>query len=184
MGVEITVCEIPDVLEIVSDVFRDERGYFSEFYNQNALAELGFDHTFIQDNLSRSSRGVLRGLHYQLNPHAQGKLVRCIVGSVFDVVVDLREGSDTFGKHVSRELAADRGNALWIPPGFAHGFIALEGDSWVMYKCTSPWVPESERTIRYNDPDLNIKWPFDPSFIDQKDAEAPGFADAEKNFPL
>jgi dTDP-4-dehydrorhamnose 3,5-epimerase len=184
MGLSITACEIPDVLEIESDIFRDERGYFSEFYNQTALANLAFEHTFIQDNLSRSARGVLRGLHYQLNPHAQGKLVRCVLGSIFDVVVDLREGSDTLGKYVARELAAEHGNALWIPPGFAHGFLALEGDSYVMYKCTAPWVAEAERTIRYDDPELNIKWPFDPAFVNKKDSYAPAFAEAEKNFTL
>lgn len=184
MSVEISPCEIPDVLEIESKVFRDERGYFTEYYNQMDLQAEGFAETFIQDNLSRSSRGVLRGLHYQLNPHGQGKLIRCVVGSVFDVVVDLRANSDTYGQHVARELAANRGNALWIPPGFAHGFLALEGDSFVMYKCTTPWVSEAERTIRFDDPALGIKWPLKPSLVNTKDATAPLFADAEKNFSI
>jgi dTDP-4-dehydrorhamnose 3,5-epimerase len=184
MGLQITACEIPDVLEITSDIFEDERGFFTEFHNQSALTANGFDHAFVQDNLSRSSRGVLRGLHYQIEPHGQGKLVRCIQGKIFDVVVDIRTGSPTLGQWVGRELDAEKGNALWVPIGFAHGFLALTDDTFVMYKCTGPWVADAERTIRYDDPLIGIDWPFTPSLVNQKDLDAPSLSDAEKNFPF
>ena len=182
MGVRITECEIPGVLELESDLFRDSRGYFTEFFNAEAARALGFDQTFVQDNLSCSARGVLRGLHYQLNPHAQGKLIRCVTGSIFDVCVDIRVGSPTYGQYVKRELSAEQGNALWVPEGFAHGFISLEDDTNVMYKCTTHWANGMEATIRYDDPEIGIDWPFEPTMVNQKDLDAPGLADAENNF--
>lgn len=182
MGLAVQTCEIEDVLEITSDIFSDERGYFTEFHNQSALKDAGFDQTFVQDNLSCSSKGVLRGLHYQLNPHAQGKLIRCITGSIFDVAVDIRAGSPTFGAHVYRELSADKANALWVPAGFAHGFLALEDDCHVMYKCTSGWANGVERTILYNDPELKIEWPFEPTNVNAKDLQGLPLADADNNF--
>ncbi len=182
MGVSIEQCEIPAVLELVSDVFADERGHFTEFYNEAAARALGFEQTFVQDNLSCSAQGVLRGLHYQLNPHAQAKLVRCVTGSIVDVAVDIRVGSPTYGQHVMRKLSAKKGNALWVPEGFAHGFLSLEDDTHVMYKCTAHWANGVEGTIRYDDPALGIVWPFEPSVVNQKDLDAPGLAEAENNF--
>lgn len=184
MGVSIAECEIAEVLELRSEFFGDDRGYFTEFYNEAAARQLGFEQTFVQDNLSRSSRGVLRGLHYQINPCAQGKLVRCITGSIFDVVVDIRVGSSTYGRYVKRELSAELGNALWVPEGFAHGFLSLEDDTHVMYKCTAHWANGMEATIRYDDPEIGIEWPFEPVLVNQKDLDAPGLADAENNFTV
>lgn len=182
MGVQITQCEIPEVLELESDIFRDERGFFTEIYNEIAFRDLGFEHTFVQDNLSSSGKAVLRGLHYQLNPHAQGKLVRVMRGSIIDVAVDIRVGSPTYGQHVKRALTAYKGNALWVPEGFAHGFIALEDSTHVMYKCTAHWANGMEATIRYDDPALEIDWGMKPTLINEKDLAAPCLAEAENNF--
>jgi dTDP-4-dehydrorhamnose 3,5-epimerase len=184
MSLSITSTEISEVLEIESDLFHDDRGYFTEFYNDAKAHDLGFDQNFVQDNLSLSAKGVLRGLHYQLNPHAQGKLVRCVTGSIFDVAVDIRDGSPTYGYHVARELSAMYGNALWIPEGFAHGFLSLEDDTHVLYKCTAHWVNGAERAIRFNDTTLEIPWPFEPTQMSQKDTDAPLFAElTESSFP-
>ncbi|MFP6581328.1 MAG: dTDP-4-dehydrorhamnose 3,5-epimerase [Candidatus Hydrogenedentota bacterium] len=182
MGLTIESCEIPDILEVTSDLFPDDRGYFTEFHNEAALRDSGFEHTFVQDNLSRSSKGVLRGLHYQLNPHAQGKLVRCITGAIFDVAVDIRQGSPTYGQHVTRELSADQGNALWVPEGFAHGFLSLQDDTFVMYKCTAGWANGVERTIRYDDPALEITWPSEPTLVNAKDLDGKTLSETENNF--
>ncbi len=182
MAVTISETTIRDVLEVHSQIFRDERGYFTEIYNAKAWAEAGFEHTFVQDNLSVSARGTLRGLHYQLDPDGQGKLVCALRGSVFDVAVDIREGSPTFGNWVGRTLSEGSGLALWVPQGFAHGFLVLEDDTQVLYKCTHFYMPEAERTIVYNDPDIGIEWPFEPTEIKDRDAQAPGLHEAERNF--
>ena len=182
MGVRIQKSEIPEVFELESDVYSDDRGFFTELYNEAALAEQGFSKTFVQDNLSCSSKGVLRGLHYQLNPHAQGKLVRCIRGSIIDVAVDIRKGSPTYGQYVKRELTSEQGNALYVPEGFAHGFLALEDSTHVLYKCTTHWAQGVEATIRFDDPELAIDWPIEPKLVNDKDRNAPGLADAENNF--
>lgn len=150
---------IPDVLIIEPKVFGDERGFFFESYNRRALAELGLQAEFVQDNHSRSARGVLRGLHYQLH-HPQGKLVRVIAGEVFDVAVDLRRSSSTFGQWVSATLSAENKRMLWIPEGFAHGFLTLSESAEFLYKTTDYWHPEDERSIAWNDPDLAINWPL------------------------
>ena len=141
------------------------------------------DLAFVQDNHSRSARGVLRGLHFQLPPHPQGKLVRCSVGEIFDVAVDLRRGSSTFGRSVGLRLSASNHQQLWVPPGFAHGFLSLEEDSEVLYKTTDVWHRECERSLRWDDPALAIAWPLDaiaaaegPTLSD-KDAAAPGLAE-------
>jgi dTDP-4-dehydrorhamnose 3,5-epimerase len=182
MGLSITPCEIPDVLELTSDMFTDERGFFTEFHNRIALLDAGFDQHFVQDNLSKSAKGVLRGMHYQMNPDAQGKLIRCITGRIFDVAIDIRRGSPTFGQHVSRELSAAACNALWVPVGFAHGFLSLEDDTYVMYKCTAGWSRDAERTIRFDDAALGIEWPIPPTIVNGKDLDAPGLSDADTNF--
>jgi dTDP-4-dehydrorhamnose 3,5-epimerase len=149
---------LPDVLLIEPRVFEDPRGFFLESYNRRAFAEAGIDVEFVQDNHSRSRRGVLRGLHYQIE-HAQGKLVRVIEGEVFDVAVDLRRASPTFGRHVALTLGAADKRMLFIPPGFAHGFLVVSDAAQFLYKTTDYWYPEHERTLLWRDPALGIAWP-------------------------
>lgn len=156
-----TPLAIPDVILFTPRVFGDERGFFFESYNQRAFREAtGLTPDFVQDNHSRSARGVLRGLHYQIEPRAQGKLVRVVQGAVFDVAVDIRPGSPTFGRWVGEELSADNKRQMWIPPGFAHGFLTLTESAEFLYKTTDFYSPEHERCIAWNDPDLAIKWPL------------------------
>jgi dTDP-4-dehydrorhamnose 3,5-epimerase len=142
----------------------------------------GFEAEFVQDNLSRSCCGTLRGMHYQLEPHGMGKLVRCVRGAVFDVAVDLREGSPTYAKWVGRELSEGNHLSLWVPVGFAHGFVALEDDSLVHYKCTEIHTPAAERALSYKDPTVGIEWPLAPTVVSPKDEAAPLLGDAEANF--
>jgi len=153
---------IPDVLVFEPKVFGDERGFFFESFNHRLFEEaVGYPVTFVQDNHSKSSKGVLRGLHYQLPPHAQGKLVRCAVGEVFDVAVDIRKGSPTFGQWVGVYLSGENKRQLWIPEGFAHGFVTLSETAEFLYKTTSYYVPESEACIKWDDADVAIEWPFE-----------------------
>lgn len=162
---------LPGALIIEPGVFGDERGFFMETWNAKAFAEAGLDLTFVQDNHSRSQKGVLRGLHFQ-NPGPQGKLVRVTRGAVFDVAVDLRQSSPTFGKWLGVELSAQNKRMLWVPEGFAHGFLTLEEDTDFLYKCTAPYAPQSEHTLAWNDPAVGIDWPLggiDP-IISAKDA--------------
>ena len=169
--------EIPDVLIFEPKVFGDERGFFFESFNQKIFEEaVGRKVEFVQDNHSKSRKGVLRGLHYQLEPYAQGKLVRCVVGEVFDVAVDIRKSSPTFGKWVGVNLSAENKRQLWIPEGFAHGFLTLKDNTEILYKTTSYYSPEYERSIKWNDEDLVIKWPNDPCVISHKDSLAQSFA--------
>ena len=156
---QVTPTTIPDVKLIEPKVFGDARGFFFESYNRRSFSTAGLDAEFVQDNHSRSHRGVLRGLHYQIQ-HAQGKLVRVIAGAVFDVAVDLRRASPTFGEHVAIELSADNKRMLWIPPGFAHGFIVVSEDAEFVYKTTDYWYAEHERTLLWSDPALRIRWPL------------------------
>jgi dTDP-4-dehydrorhamnose 3,5-epimerase len=149
---------IPDVLLIEPRVFEDARGFFFESWNRRAFAEAGIDADFVQDNHSHSQRGVLRGLHYQIE-HAQGKLVRVSAGEVFDVAVDLRRSSATFGRHVAISLSARNRRMLYIPPGFAHGFLVVSDVAEFLYKTTDYWYPAHERTLLFNDPALDIAWP-------------------------
>lgn len=163
-------------------VFGDDRGYFFESFNARKFAELtGVTLPFVQDNHSRSAKGVLRGLHYQIQ-QAQGKLVRVTEGSVFDVAVDLRKSSPTFGQWFGTELSAENKRQLWIPPGFAHGFVVTSDVAAFLYKTTDYWAPEHERAVLWNDPAIGIDWPLDPSFPPQlsgKDLAAVLLADAE-----
>ena len=156
---QVTPTTIPDVKLIEPKVFGDARGFFFESYNRRSFSTAGLDAEFVQDNHSRSHRGVLRGLHYQIQ-HAQGKLVRVIAGAVFDVAVDLRRASPTFGEHVAIELSADNKRMLWIPPGFAHGFIVVSEAAEFVYKTTDYWYAEHERTLLWSDPALRIRWPL------------------------
>lgn len=157
-----TPLAIPEVVLFTPKVFGDERGFFYESFNARAFKEAtGLEPEFVQDNHSRSVKGVLRGLHYQLNPDAQGKLVRVVQGEVFDVAVDIRRSSPTFGKWVGAVLSAQNNNQLWIPPGFAHGFITLSDTAEFLYKTTDFYSTQSERCIAWNDPDIGIEWPLD-----------------------
>jgi len=159
-------------------VFADERGFFMETYRADTFRNLGIDAVFVQDNHSRSARGVLRGLHYQ-QPNAQGKLVRCTGGALFDVVVDIRVGSPHFGKWVAAELSASNKRMLWAPPGFAHGFCALTDDADLVYKCTTFYDAANDRSILWSDPDLAIAWPISKPLLSPKDAAAPRLKDAK-----
>ncbi len=173
--------DISDVVLVEPQVYQDERGFFLEAWNRQRLAEaLGEDVEFVQDNHSRSTRKVLRGLHYQVPPHTQGKLVRVTSGAVWDVAVDIRATSPTFGKWVGVELTADNHLQLWIPSGFAHGFIALSGVADVLYKASGYYSADHDRSIRWDDPDIGIAWPLDGEpILSDKDAGAPYLRDAE-----
>lgn len=172
------------VLLVTPQVFGDDRGFFFESWNQRRFDDaVGTSITFSQDNHSRSSRGVLRGLHYQLEPEPQGKLVRCPVGAVFDVAVDLRRSSPTFGQWVGAELSAENQQQLWVPVGFCHGFLTLSKTAEVLYKASGFWSKTCERSMVWNDPELAITWPLDrlggmEPLLAEKDAAAPGFAQA------
>lgn len=171
---------LPGVRELEARVFADARGSMSETFNRRTMAGLGIDVDFVQDNESRSThRGTVRGLHLQADPHAQGKLVRVIRGAILDVAVDLRPDSPTRLEHVCVELREDDARALWIPPGFAHGFCTLADDTVVTYKVTDFYAPETERTIRFDDPALGIDWPVATAdaVLSDKDAAAAGLAD-------
>ena len=171
---------IPDVLIIEPKVFGDERGFFFESFNRRQFAELtGRDVDFVQDNHSRSAKNVLRGLHYQIQ-QAQGKLVRVVQGTVFDVAVDIRRSSPTFGQHVGVELSADNKRMLWVPEGFAHGFVVVSDTAEFLYKTTDYWAPEFERSIAWNDPAIGIRWPIQGELsLSAKDQQAKALAEAE-----
>jgi len=172
---------IPEVKIFEPNVFGDERGFFFESFNQKAFAKAtGLSPTFVQDNHSKSARGVLRGLHYQIPPKAQGKLTRVIQGKIFDVAVDIRKSSPTFGRWVGEILTDENKKQIWIPGGFAHGFLTLSKTAEVLYKTTDYYAPKLERCIRWDDPDIGIEWPIDAKpQISDKDARAPGLKDAE-----
>jgi dTDP-4-dehydrorhamnose 3,5-epimerase len=179
---EVRPSAIPDVLVMEPKVFGDERGFFFESYNERRLDEaVGRELRFVQDNHSRSRRGVLRGLHYQVPPHAQGKLVRVTSGAVFDVAVDIRPASPTFRRWVGVELSAENHRQLWIPAGLAHGFLVLTDTADFLYKTTEYYAPQAERCIRWDDADLAIRWPDlgMPPSLSPKDASAPTLASAE-----
>ena len=181
---KVTDTPLEGVKILEPDVFRDARGYFFESYNSRKWESAGVDRCFVQDNESRSLRGVVRGLHYQLEPFAQTKLVRVVSGAVFDVALDLRRGSPTFGRWVGTELSEENKMQMLIPAGFAHGFSVLSADVIFAYKCDQLYNKQSERGIRFNDPSLEIDWhlPADEWIVSEKDLQAPLFADAEINF--
>tara|TARA_Y100001954_G_C15808897_1_gene604108 strand:+ start:491 stop:1057 length:567 start_codon:yes stop_codon:yes gene_type:complete len=171
--------EIPDIILCEPSVHNDKRGYFSEIYKHNELESfLGRSVNFCQENETKSSYGVLRGLHYQLNPYSQTKLVRVTNGAVLDVVVDLRKDSITFGEHISVELSAENKKQLFIPPGFAHGFIVLKDETKFLYKVDNYYFPESEKGIAFNDPQLGIDWKLQPTeiILSKKDSNLPLFS--------
>jgi len=178
--VEVIGAHLDGVLVLRPRAYGDSRGSFTETYNRKVLASLGIPDEFVQDNQSYSRHaGTVRGLHLQLEPHAQGKLVRVLRGRVLDVAVDLRRASPTFKRHVVVELTGTEGTQIWIPPGFAHGFCTLEPDTEVLYKVTDYYEPTADRSIRWNDPELAIDWPFDPAQVtlSDKDQRAPALAE-------
>jgi len=177
--VELIETAVRDVLIIEPKVFGDDRGFFMESWNQRSFAQAGLDLDFVQDNHSRSARGVLRGLHYQ-QPRPQGKLVRVMTGAVFDVAVDMRKSSPTFGKSVGVELSAENKRMLWVPPGMAHGFLCLQDGTDFLYKCTDYYEPANEHSLLWNDPALGIDWPLDgiAPQLSAKDQAGKSFSEA------
>ena len=177
-------CSLKGLVIVEPTIFEDSRGYFFEAYNQNLFQQNGVDCHFVQDNQSRSSYGVIRGLHYQLNPFAQSKLVRVLEGEILDVAVDMRKNSPTYGQHFSIVLSAENKKQLFIPPGFAHGFSVLSPIAIVLYKCDAFYNKQSEAGIRYDDPHLNIDWQVETGkeVISEKDIQLPFFSQAISNF--
>lgn len=170
---------IPEVVLIESSVSVDDRGFFTEVFRASEFEKNGITASFVQDNFSHSKKGVIRGLHYQLNPKAQGKLVRVIKGKILDVVVDVRRGSPTFLNKITIELSSENNHMLYIPTGFAHGFVALSDEVNFLYKCTAEYSKEHERGIRYDDPEINITWGIPEPLVSEKDLALPFAKDAE-----
>ena len=176
---------ISDVKVITPSIFRDERGFLSETYSRRALAEAGINVDFVQDNHSLSrTRGVLRGLHFQTEPFAQGKLIRVLRGAIFDVAVDIRRGSPTFGQHASCILSSENWSQMWVPAGFAHGFCTLEPDTEVLYKVTAFYAPQCDKGIAFDDPDIGIAWPIPPGelVLSDRDRRHPRLRDLPAAF--
>ncbi len=171
-------CDIPGPMVIEPRVHGDPRGFFLESWNAESFRKAGLDLDFVQDNHSRSQKGVLRGLHFQ-NPGAQGKLVRVVSGAVFDVAVDLRRSSPNFGRWIGVELSAQNKRMLWVPEGFAHGFLTLEPDTDFLYKCTTPYAPEHEHTLAWDDPQVGVEWPVEgiEPLVSDKDRQGMALAD-------
>jgi dTDP-4-dehydrorhamnose 3,5-epimerase len=185
--VHVTSLLVPEARLITPVRHDDERGYFSEVYNKRSLAEVGIADEFVQDNHSLSwNRGVVRGMHFQIEPHPIAKLIRVVSGRVWDVIVDIRRGSPTYGEHAGVELSAEEGKQLYVPIGFAHGFCTLEPDTEVVYKVTDYWYPEVDRGLAFDDPDLGIEWPFDLEqvIVSAKDREQPRLADLPHYFTV
>lgn len=177
--------QINDSILVIPKIFSDGRGYFVETFRQSLFEQLAGHFTFVQDNQSMSVEvGTVRGLHFQLPPKAQGKLVRCLAGAVLDVAIDIRRGSPTFGQHVKAELSAKNGHQLWVPPGFAHGFCTLQPDSVIAYKVTDYYSPQHDRGLRWNDPALGIVWPVssDKAMLSEKDKIQPLLSDLDTGF--
>ncbi len=173
---------IDGLLHLIPKVFEDARGYFLEAYNKQVFSDLGINATFVQDNLSKSDKNVLRGLHFQNPPHAQGKLVSVICGAVLDVAVDIRKDSVTYGKYYAAELSEKNKHILWIPPGFAHGFVTLEDNTIFSYKCSGLYNKSAEDSILWNDPDLNINWGIANPKLSEKDQNSQSFKDFHSKF--
>ena len=184
MGIKVSPSEIPDVFTVEMRSFEDARGVFGEVWKASSYAEIGIDLPFVQDNYSRSSKGVLRGLHLQVGEQAQGKLISVLAGALWDVAVDVRLGSPTFGKWVCFELSAADSRQVWIPPGFAHGFVSLSDQTTMFYKCTGEYDPNGELGLRWDDPAFAIDWPkIGPFDLSQKDASAPFLEEIRERLP-
>ncbi len=182
MPFEFRRLEIADLVLIRPQVFEDARGFFLEIYKHTDFAAAGIPEHFVQDNYSRSTRGTLRGLHYQKNPKAQGKLVSCLRGTIFDVGVDIRKGSPHYGKWAGVELSGENRQMLYVPPGFAHGFQVLSESAEVLYKCTGEYSPADDRGVIWNDPDIHISWPAGNPVLSAKDMKHPALRNADNNF--
>jgi dTDP-4-dehydrorhamnose 3,5-epimerase len=174
--------EIPDVKVFTPDVFEDDRGHFFESYNKELMSSIGIDADFVQDNQSLSFKNILRGLHYQSPPYQQGKLVRVLKGAVLDVAVDIRKNSLYYGKWVSQEISSENKLIMWIPPGFAHGFLTLQEENIFCYKCTNYYHRDSERVLIWNDPDLKINWGISSPLISDRDSKGTRFKDFNSLF--
>ncbi len=179
---EIIETIIDGIKLIVPDVYGDSRGFFYEVFNYQKYPFLGDKYPFVQDNVSYSKKGTIRGLHYQAGDYAQGKLCTVFKGEVMDVAVDVRFNSPTFGKYFSTLLSAENKKQIWIPPGFAHGFSVISEDALFLYKCTAPYNKQSERSIRYDDPDINIEWNVENPIVSDKDLAAIPFREIEREF--
>lgn len=182
MPFQFTRLEIPELILVETKRFGDDRGFFMETYKQTEFAANGFEMVFVQDNCSYSARGVLRGLHYQIPPYAQGKLLTAVQGEIFDVAVDIRQGSPTFGKWVGEILSSSNGRMLYVPPGFAHGFCVLSESATLVYKVTDVYVPECEQGISWNDPMIGIDWPVTNPTLSARDKQLPTLAEANSPF--
>ncbi len=182
MPLRFTPLAIPEVMLIEPTIAEDERGWFVETYKASEFARAGIAKPFVQDNHSRSGRGVLRGLHYQKRAHAQGKLIRIVAGQVFDVAVDIRRSSPAFGTWIGTTLSAANRRMLYVPPGFAHGFCVLSEVAEVLYKTTAEYAPDDERGIVWNDPELRIAWPIAAPIVSSRDAGLPRLRDADNDF--
>ena len=182
MPFEFAALEIPGLVLVTPRVFDDGRGFFLELYKYSDFSKAGIGDRLVQDNYSKSMKGVLRGLHYQKNPKAQGKLVSCIKGKIYDVAVDLRKGSPRYGSWLRVELSDENKQMLYVPPGFAHGFQVLTNSAEIMYKCTAEYSPADDRGIIWNDPGLNIAWPLKNPLLSAKDTAHPLLKDADNNF--
>jgi len=179
MPFQFTKLDIPDVIKIEPQVFGDDRGFFLEAFRASDFKDGGLEFTIVQSNHSRSVQNVLRGLHYQLSPRAQGKLIRCVSGKIFDVAVDIRKESPTFGKWVGEYLCEDNKNLLYIPEGFAHGFCVVSESAEIIYYCSDEYAPEYDRGIKWDDPAIGIDWPVTDPILSEKDVSAPCLAQAE-----
>lgn len=182
MPFKFTHLEIEAVVLVEPQVFGDDRGFFMEFYKRSDYLRAGIDGQFVQDNHSRSVKGVLRGLHYQKASRAQGKLVRCLQGAIFDIAVDIRKGSPTYGRWVGRELTGENRQMLYVPAGFAHGFLTLSDIAEVLYKCTDEYAPADDRGIIWNDPDIGVPWQTSRPLLSDKDMVHPRLRDADNDF--
>ncbi|MEO8666041.1 MAG: dTDP-4-dehydrorhamnose 3,5-epimerase [Ignavibacteria bacterium] len=179
---KVTETELQGVYVVEPDFFPDARGFFFESYNKKKYEDAGLNFNFIQDNISKSQKGTIRGLHYQSGENAQGKLCQAVTGNVLDVAVDIRFGSPTFGKHFAVELSGENHKQIWIPPGFAHGFSVLSDEAIFSYKCTAFYSKSDERAILYNDEDLMIDWKVEKPNVSEKDLTAKKFRDIDKDF--
>lgn len=182
MPFELLPSENLGISYISSKKFKDERGYFFEFYKKSEFEKIGIKEEFVQDNVSLSKKGVLRGLHYQKNPDAQGKLVTCLKGEVLDVIVDIRKGSPTYGKWKSYILSEENGRMLYVPAGYVHGFLTLSDEAIFLYKCTKEYSSSQDRGIIWNDPDIGVDWGVENPILTAKDKKHPLLKDADNNF--
>ena len=181
---KILATRLPDVVVLEPAIHGDGRGWFQETYRQNVLADLGITEQFVQDNHSRSTKGVLRGLHFQVGDHPQAKLVRCARGAIWDVAVDLRRGSPTYGQWEAWQLDDERGLQIYVPVGFAHGFVVLSDIADVVYRCSDYYDPGGDSGIRFDDPDVAVEWPGGPHSVSDRDAQAPLLAEIADQLPF